>query len=128
MYVVGDGPARKSLEKKYPKAIFTGYKFGRELARHVAAADVFVFPSLTDTLGLVMLEANACGVPVATYPSQASESVIQNGVNGIISKDLKQASLDALKLSRQKCREYALSMGWDEPSKLFLANLIPHGH
>jgi glycosyltransferase involved in cell wall biosynthesis len=126
-YVVGDGPNRKSLEKKYPKTIFTGYKFGRELARHVAAADVFVFPSLTDTLGLVMLEANACGLPVAAFPSQASESVITNGVNGVVSKDLKQACLDALKLSRDKCRQYALSMGWDEPTRLFLDNLVPHG-
>jgi glycosyltransferase involved in cell wall biosynthesis len=126
-YVVGDGPNRKALEKKYPKAIFTGYKFGRELARHVAAADAFVFPSLTDTLGLVMLEANACGVPVASFPSQASESVVTNGVNGVILGDLKQACLDVLKLSRDKCREYALTMGWDEPSKLFLDNLVPHG-
>lgn len=126
-YVVGDGPARKSLEKKYPQAVFTGYKFGSELARHVAAADVFVFPSLTDTLGLVMLEANACGVPVATYPSQASAAVINNGENGIVSKDLKQACLDALTLSREHCRAYALTMGWDAPTKLFLDNLVPHG-
>lgn len=125
-YVVGDGPARSQLEKKYPQVTFTGYKFGRELAEHVAAADVFVFPSLTDTLGLVMLEANACGVPVATFPSQASESVIQNGLNGIISKDLRQACLDALKLSREQCRAYALTMGWDAPTRLFLDNIIPH--
>lgn len=124
-YIVGDGPARKALEKKYPNAVFTGYKFGRELAQHVAAADVFVFPSLTDTLGLVMLEANACGVPVAAFPSQASESVIINGENGVISSDLKQACLDALKLSRTRVHEIALERGWSGPTDLFIQNLVP---
>lgn len=123
-YVVGDGPAKKSLEKKYPNVVFTGYKFGEELASYVASADVFVFPSLTDTLGLVMLEANACGTPIATFPSQASETVVTNGENGIISTDLKQACLDALKLSRTKCREIALERGWDKPAEMFLKNLV----
>jgi glycosyltransferase involved in cell wall biosynthesis len=122
-YIVGDGPAKKSLEKKYPKAVFTGYKFGAELSQHLAAADVFVFPSLTDTLGLVMLEANACGVPVATFPSQASEAVVREGENGCVSADLKEACLKALTLSRAKCREDALLMGWQQPADMFLANL-----
>jgi len=122
-YIVGDGPSRKKLEARYPRAIFTGYKFGRELARHVAAADVFVFPSLTDTLGIVMLEANACGVPVAALPSQASNTVIQNGINGVVSDDLKEACLRALKLPRERAREFALTMGWKEPTELFLKNL-----
>lgn len=122
-YVVGDGPARVFLEKKYPEAVFTGYKFGKELARHLAAADVFVFPSLTDTLGLVMLEANACGVPVATFPTQASETVIVDGENGAISNDLKEACERALTLSRETAREYALKMGWKEPTDMFLNNL-----
>jgi len=125
-YVVGDGPARKVLEKKYPQVKFTGYKFGRELARHVAAADVFVFPSLTDTLGLVMLEANACGVPVAALPSEATDHVIKEGVNGYASKDLKDAALRALKLDRAKIREFALSFGWREPTQQFLDNLHEH--
>lgn len=124
-YIVGDGPARKALEAKYPHAVYTGYKFGKELARHVAASDVFVFPSLTDTLGLVMLEANACGVPVAAFPSQASETVITDGENGAISTDLKEACLRALTLSRQKAREIALTRGWKEPAELFLQNLAP---
>ncbi len=124
-YIVGDGPAKAMLEKKYPKAIFTGYKFGKELAQHLAAADVFVFPSLTDTLGLVMLEANACGVPVATLPSQASSSVIREGENGIVSSDLKDACLRALKLSREKVRQIALEGGWKEPTDLFYKNLVP---
>lgn len=124
-YIVGDGPAKKMLEKKYPKAVFTGYKFGKELAQYVSAADVFVFPSLTDTLGLVMLEANACGVPVAALPSQASSSVIKEGENGIVSADLKDACLRALKLSRERVRQIALEAGWKEPTDLFLQNLTP---
>ena len=122
-YIVGDGPARKTLEAKYPKVIFTGYKFGRELARHVAAADVFVFPSLTDTLGLVMLEANACGVPVAALPSEATSTVIKQGVNGFVSKDLREACMKALKLPREKVLEYAKEFGWKKPTELFLNNL-----
>ncbi len=123
-YVVGDGPARAGLERKYPKVVFTGYKFGPELARYVAAADVFVFPSVTDTFGLVMLEANACGVPVAAVPSQAASTVVKEGVNGIVSNDLKDACMRALKLSRAKAREVALSMGWREPTEQFVQNLI----
>lgn len=125
-YIVGDGPAKKELEAKYPKAIFTGYKFGRELARYVAAADVFVFPSLTDTLGLVMLEANACGTPVAALPSEATDHVIKEGVNGYASKDLKDACMKALKLDRTKVREHALKTGWREPTEQFLNNLEDH--
>jgi glycosyltransferase involved in cell wall biosynthesis len=122
-YIVGDGPARARLEASFPEAVFTGYKFGKELARHIAAADVFVFPSLTDTLGLVMLEANACGVPVAALPSQASDAVVKEGVNGVVSKDLKEACLKALKLSRETARKHALTMGWKEPTEVFLKNL-----
>lgn len=123
-YVVGDGPARKSLEAKYQDVVFTGYKFGEELASHLAAASVFVFPSLTDTLGLVMLEANACGTPVASFYSQASTSVVEEGVNGVLSDDLKEACLKALELPRDRVREHALKKGWKEPSELFLKNLV----
>lgn len=126
-YVVGDGPQRKSLERKYPDAVFTGYKFGKELARHIAAADVFVFPSLTDTFGLVMLEANACGVPVATYPSQASHTVIKPGVNGVISEDLKEACLKALELSRERVREAALERTWQKTTEQFISHLARYG-
>lgn len=122
-YIVGDGPARAKLEATYTDVKFTGYKFGRELARHVAAADVFVFPSLTDTLGLVMLEGNACGVPVAALPSEATNTVVKQGVNGVVNSDLRQACMDALKLDRAKVREYALEFGWKKPTELFLSNL-----
>ena len=104
--------------------MFTGYKFGKELAGHLAAADVFVFPSLTDTLGLVMLEANACGTPIATFPSQASDVVVKQGENGIVSTDLKEACMKALTLSRARCREIALEMGWQKPAQMFLDNLV----
>jgi len=122
-YVVGDGPLRAKLEKKYPQAVFTGYKFGKELARHLAAADVFVFPSRTDTLGLVMLEANACGVPIATYPTQASDAVVTEGENGAVSNDLKEACMRALTLSREKAREAALKHNWREQTELFYSHL-----
>lgn len=124
-YVVGDGPAKKMLEKKYPDTIFTGYKFGEELARHIAAADVFVFPSLTDTFGLVMLEANACGTPVAALPSQASRAVVREGKSGCVREDLKEAIVCALKLDRKGVREVALQFGWDKPTKMFIDNLVP---
>lgn len=123
-YVVGDGPARASLQKKYPQAVFTGYKFEHELARHLAAADVFVFPSLTDTLGLVMLEANACGVPVAALPSQASAAVIEEGVNGAIDTDLRAAISRALALPRVCARESALRHSWRAATETFLNNLV----
>lgn len=122
-YVVGDGPSRKTFEKRYPKAVFTGYKFGQDLAQHLASADVFVFPSLTDTLGLVMLEANACGLPVAALPSQAAHVVVKEGENGIVSADLRDACLRALKLSREKAREAALAKSWRASTEQFLNNL-----
>ena len=126
-YVVGDGPQREMLEWRYQDAVFVGYKFGKELARHIAAADVFVFPSKTDTLGLVMLEANACGVPVATYPTQASAAAVAHGENGYISEDLREACVGALQLSREKARESALKRGWSEATEQFFANLYHHG-
>lgn len=126
-YVVGDGPQREQLEWRYQDTVFVGYKFGKELARYIAAADVFVFPSKTDTLGLVMLEANACGVPVATYPTQASAAVVTHGENGYVSTDLREAALGALELSREKARESALKRGWSEATEQFFANLHNHG-
>lgn len=122
-YIVGDGPERSRLERTYPDVVFTGYQFGEELASHLAAADVFVFPSMTDTLGLVMLEANACGVPIAAVPSQAAEAVIVEGENGVVSGDLRSACLAALELSRARAREVALERGWQQPSDQFELHL-----
>ena len=123
--VVGDGPARAELEMKYPAAKFVGYKYGEELASHVAAADVFVFPSRTDTFGLVLLEAMACGVPVAAYPVTGPIDVVTQGVTGELNEDLRAAALAALKLDPQQCRAYALANTWENATRQFLSQLAP---
>jgi len=123
--VVGDGPAAAALHSKYPDAVFTGYRFGEELARHVAAADVFVFPSRTDTFGLVLIEAMACGVPVAAYPVTGPIDVVAHGVTGVLSEDLRAAALAALKLDRGACREHALRYTWEAATHQFIAALTP---
>ena len=96
--VVGDGPARADCSADIRRREFVGYKFGDELAAHIAAADVFVFPSRTDTFGLVLLEALACGVPVAAYPVTGPIDVVQDGVTGVLDEDLRAATLRALQL------------------------------
>jgi glycosyltransferase involved in cell wall biosynthesis len=121
--VVGDGPERARLQHQYPGATFTGYKFGDELARHLAAADVMVFPSRTDTFGLVNLEAMACGVPVAAYPVTGPIDVIEDGVTGALDVDLAAAALRALKVDGQGCRAHALKSGWDTSTRQFESNL-----
>ena len=123
--VVGDGPARAELEMKYPNAKFVGFKFGEELASHVAASDVFVFPSRTDTFGLVLLEAMACGVPVAAYPVTGPIDVVARGVTGELNEDLRTAVLAALKLDPNQCRAYALANTWEAATRQFLSQLAP---
>jgi glycosyltransferase involved in cell wall biosynthesis len=123
--VIGDGPALKALRERFPQALFTGYKFGKELARLLAAADVFVFPSRTDTFGLVMLEALACGVPVAAFPVTGPVDVVENGVTGVLSEDLHAAALAAVRLDRARCRAEALKHTWAESSRQFSDNLVP---
>jgi glycosyltransferase involved in cell wall biosynthesis len=123
--VIGDGPDLEKLKKRWPGVLFTGYRFGRELSRFVASADVFVFPSLTDTFGLVMLEALACGVPVAAFPVTGPLDVISHGETGMLDEDLRNAALAALDLDRQRCREEALRHTWQAASRQFLDNLVP---
>jgi glycosyltransferase involved in cell wall biosynthesis len=123
--VVGDGPARPELEARYPSANFVGFKFGEELASHVAASDVFVFPSRTDTFGLVMLEAMACGVPVAAYPVTGPIDVVTRGVTGVLNEDLRAATLAALKLDPNQCRAYALGNTWEAATRQFFSHLAP---
>lgn len=123
--IVGDGPARAELEAKYPRAKFVGFKFGEELASHVAAADVFVFPSRTDTFGLVLLEAMSCGVPVAAYPVTGPIDVVTQGVTGVLDNDLRAATLAALRLDPNQCRAYALANTWENATRQFLSNLAP---
>ena len=123
--VIGDGPARPSLQAKFPAAHFVGYKFGAELATHLAATDVFVFPSRTDTFGLVLLEALACGVPVAAYPVTGPIDVIENGATGVLDEDLRAAALAALRLDPARCRAFALAHTWEAATKQFVGNLQP---
>jgi glycosyltransferase involved in cell wall biosynthesis len=121
--VVGDGPERARLEAQYRDVVFAGYKFEEDLARHLAAADVMVFPSRTDTFGLVNLEAMACGVPVAAYPVTGPIDVIADGVTGALDTDLGRAAQRALALDPKVCREHALKFGWDVSTREFEGNL-----
>lgn len=123
--VVGGGPDLEMLKKKYPQAVFTGYKENGELAKHVAAADVFVFPSRTDTFGLVLIEALASGVPVAAFPVQGPVDVIEPGVTGFLDEDLGKAALAALALKPETCRAAALKYTWDACTRQFVTNLNP---
>jgi glycosyltransferase involved in cell wall biosynthesis len=125
--VIGDGPALQELRNRHPEVLFTGYKFGKDLARHIAAADVFVFPSLTDTFGLVMLEAMACGVPVAAFPVTGPVDVVVQGITGILDSDLRRAAIDALDLSGARCREAAMQHTWQAATRQFSENLVPVG-
>lgn len=122
--VVGDGPDREKLQRRYPSAVFPGKKFGRELADYYAAADVFVFPSRTDTYGLVLLEALASGAPVAAYPVSGPLDVIGDAPVGALRDDLRAACLDALTLSRAACRAFALERSWDASCQAFLSNAL----
>lgn len=124
-YVVGDGPQRAELERRFPKVRFVGYKTGKELAACIAAADVFVFPSRTDTFGLVLLEALACGVPVAAYPVRGPNDVVTDPKVGQLNEDLRQAALDALALNGEDCRQFALGFTWEGCARQFLDNLAP---
>ncbi len=121
--VVGDGPARAKLEKDYPEAVFVGARQGEALAEIYAAADVFVFPSRTDTFGLVLLEALASGVPVAAYPAAAPRDVIGEAPVGALDDDLARACLAALECSREDCREFALGMSWEASARSFLEHV-----
>ncbi|MZR31708.1 glycosyltransferase family 4 protein [Sneathiella litorea] len=122
--VVGDGPQRKALEKKYPQTAFLGMKEGEELAEIYAAADVFIFPSRTDTFGLVLLEALACGVPVAAYPVTGPLDVIGDHPVGVLDEDLKNAAIKALDIDPATCRDYALGYSWATSANQFKNNLV----
>jgi glycosyltransferase involved in cell wall biosynthesis len=121
--VVGEGPQLKEYKKKFPDVNFIGYKFGDELAEIYSNARVKVFPSLTDTFGLVMLEANACGTPVAAYPVTGPIDVISNGLNGYYDQDLKNAIEKASSVDRTSCFDFADQYSWDNVAKQFLDTL-----
>jgi glycosyltransferase involved in cell wall biosynthesis len=118
--VVGDGPARAQLETEFPAVHWAGMRLGEDLARHYAGADVFVFPSRTDTYGVVMLEANASGLPVAAYPVTGPIDVVVDGVTGVLDDDLEKACRFALEIDRDGCRRHAESMSWSRCAELML--------
>lgn len=123
--IIGRGPEEERLQKQYPDTTFFGSLSDENLASHLAAADVFVFPSRTDTYGVVQLEALACGVPVAAFPVTGPIDVIAEHPIGVLNEDLKAACLDALKVSREACRDFALTRSWDNSAKQFLSNVSP---
>ncbi len=126
--VVGDGPAREALQRRFPDVEFPGACTGDDLARTYAQADVFVFPSRTDTFGNVMLEALASGVPVAAYPVPGPLDVVGDAPDvAVLDGDLGRAAQAALELDRAACRRFAEGRGWDASARQFLANLSVRG-
>ncbi|WP_375458830.1 glycosyltransferase family 4 protein [uncultured Enterovirga sp.] len=121
--VIGEGPQEAELRHRFPGVHFLGVRHGRDLAAHVAAADVFVFPSLTDTYGVVQLEALSCGVPVAAFPVTGPRDVIGGHDVGVLDEDLRTACLGALNVSRQACRTFALGRSWDTSARQFVRNV-----
>jgi glycosyltransferase involved in cell wall biosynthesis len=122
--VVGDGPERPALESRYRDAVFMGTKRGAELAAIYASADVFVFPSRTDTFGLVLLEALASGLSIAGFPVTATQDVIGAAPVAVLDNDLRDACLRALAIPRRVCRQYAETMTWEASARSFLDNLV----
>jgi glycosyltransferase involved in cell wall biosynthesis len=120
--VVGDGPARAAFEREFPDVRWAGMRLGEDLARHYAGADVFVFPSLTDTFGIVMLEANASGLPVAAHPVTGPVDVVVEGVTGVLDQDLRAACLRALDIDRAGCRRHAETLSWSRCADIMLDN------
>ena len=123
--VVGDGPERARLEQRYPEAVFVGAKHGAELASHYQRADVFVFPSRTDTFGLVLAEAMACGTPVAAFPVRGPIDVVKDPCAGVLDNDLAAAAMAALALDREKVRRYGERFSWERCTQQFVAALVP---
>jgi glycosyltransferase involved in cell wall biosynthesis len=120
--IVGDGPARPGLERRYRHAHFLGAKYGEALADIYASADVFVFPSRTDTFGIVLIEAMASGLPVAAFPAPGPIDVVAPGA-GVLDENLKAACLKALAIPREKPREHSLRFTWRESARQFLDNI-----
>ncbi len=123
--VVGDGPQADEMKRRFPEVRFAGARFGEDLARHYAAADVFVFPSRTDTFGLVLLEALASGLPVAAYPVPGPNDVIGPSPAGMLHENLEKAAIAALSIDPALCRAHALDFSWEACTRQFLDNLRP---
>ena len=123
--VIGDGPMRASMEEAHPNVIFTGYMFGEELVRYLAGGDVFVFPSRTDTFGLVMIEAMACGLPVAAFPVPGPIDVVTDGESGALDEDLAKATKRALTIPRKQARARAAEFTWERTAQMLFDALVP---
>ena len=123
--VVGDGPDRRMLEQRFPEAVFAGMKSGAELASYYQRADVFVFPSRTDTFGLVLIEAMACGTPVAAYPVRGPIDVVKDPKAGVLDADLGAAALAALQLDRDHVHHYGRQYSWQFCTQQFVSSLVP---
>ncbi|MDD2657663.1 MAG: glycosyltransferase family 1 protein [Candidatus Pacebacteria bacterium] len=124
--VIGDGPDRTRLEKKYGKKNkFVGYKHGQELVDWLSLADVLIFPSRTETFGLVVVEALACGLPVAAHDVMGPRDIVEEGKDGYLSDDLKEAALACLELSPADCRAKAEQYSWEHSTDAFIKNLVP---
>jgi glycosyltransferase involved in cell wall biosynthesis len=128
--VIGKGPQEDELKRRFPAVKFLGQLENGTLAGHLAAADVFVFPSRTDTFGVVQLEALASGVPIAAYPVTGPKDVVANHPIGVLDEDLRAACLGALKLSRDACRMFALDYSWERSARQFIGHIqkIAIGH
>lgn len=123
--VVGDGPSLKAYRAAWPDVHFLGYRTGEAIAQHLSAADVFVMPSRFETFGMVVLEALACGTPVAAYPVHGPADILDGASCGVLSQDLRQAALDALEIERQACRDFALQFSWSACTDQFARALVP---
>ena len=121
--VIGAGPQEQELRRRFPDTKFLGLMEHETLAAYLAAADVFVFPSRTDTFGVVQLEALACGVPVAAFPVMGPKDVVGSLPIGALSEDLRSACLDALHMSRAACRDFALNRSWDTSARQFISHM-----
>jgi glycosyltransferase involved in cell wall biosynthesis len=123
--LVGDGPQRAELQRRYPDALFLGARHGVELAACYQGADVFVFPSRTDTFGLVLLEAMACGTPVAAFPVRGPIDVVTDPRAGVLDENLAHAAMRALTLDRCAARQHAEQYSWERCTRQFLGHLTP---
>lgn len=121
--VVGDGPARAELQRAYPEVLFLGICEGERLASIYASSDVFVFPSLTDTFGIVLLEAAASGLPVAAFPVQGPKDVFGNSEAAVLGEDLRAAALAALRIPRETCLALAAAHSWRRSAEQFYGHI-----
>ncbi len=123
--VVGDGHLLSEMKRRYPKITFAGRQEGQALIRHYASADVFVLPSRTETFGLVLLEALACGLPIAALPVPGPLDVIGGSAAGVLDWDLRAAAMAALHIPREICRSYAMRFSWRAATEQFLGHVVP---